>query len=74
LEKVDIVVVGAGIVGLAIAAQVARDDREIYVLERAASHGQATSSRNSAVIHAGSYYPRGSLKAELCVKANPVIY
>ena len=74
MEKVDIVVVGAGIVGLAIAAQVARDDREIYVLERETSHGQATSSRNSEVIHAGIYYPRGSLKAELCVKANPVIY
>jgi L-2-hydroxyglutarate oxidase LhgO len=74
LEKVDVVVVGAGVVGLAVAAQVAREDREIYVLERETSHGQATSSRNSEVIHAGIYYPRGSLKAELCVRANPMIY
>jgi L-2-hydroxyglutarate oxidase LhgO len=74
LEKVDVVVVGAGVVGLAVAAQIAREDREIYVLERETSHGQATSSRNSEVIHAGIYYPRGSLKAELCVRANPMIY
>ncbi|TRO47073.1 NAD(P)/FAD-dependent oxidoreductase, partial [Candidatus Bathyarchaeota archaeon] len=74
MEKIDVVVIGAGVVGLAVAAQVAREDREIYILEKEMAHGQATSSRNSEVIHAGIYYPRGSLKAELCVKANPMIY
>jgi L-2-hydroxyglutarate oxidase LhgO len=74
MEKVDVVVVGAGVVGLAIASEIAREDREIYVLEKETAYGQATSSRNSEVIHAGIYYPKGSLKAELCVEANPVIY
>lgn len=74
MEKVDVVVVGAGVVGLAIASEIAREDREIYVLEKETAYGQATSSRNSEVIHAGIYYPKGSLKAELCVKANPMIY
>jgi L-2-hydroxyglutarate oxidase LhgO len=74
MEKVDAVVIGAGIVGLAIASDIAGEDREIYVLEKETAYGQATSSRNSEVIHAGIYYPRGSLKAELCVKANPIIY
>ena len=74
MEKVDAVIVGAGAVGLAIGAEIAREDREIYILEKETSHGQATSSRNSEVIHAGIYYPKGSLKAELCVRANPMIY
>ncbi len=74
MEKVDAVVIGAGIVGLAIASDIARDNKEIYVLEKETAYGQATSSRNSEVIHAGIYYPRDSLKAELCVKANPIIY
>jgi L-2-hydroxyglutarate oxidase LhgO len=74
MEKVDVLVVGAGVVGLAIASEIAREDREIYVLEKETAHGQATSSRNSEVIHAGIYYPKGSLKAELCVEANPMIY
>ena len=74
MEKVDVVIVGAGAVGLAIASEIARADREIYVLEKETNYGQATSSRNSEVIHAGIYYPKGSQKAELCVKANPMIY
>jgi L-2-hydroxyglutarate oxidase LhgO len=74
METVDVVIVGAGVVGLAIASEIAMEDREIYVLEKETAYGQATSSRNSEVIHAGIYYPRGSLKAELCVKANPMIY
>jgi L-2-hydroxyglutarate oxidase LhgO len=74
MEKVDVVVVGAGVVGLAIASEIAGEDREIYVLEKERGYGQATSSRNSEVIHAGIYYPKGSLKAELCVRANPIIY
>jgi len=74
MDKVDVVIVGAGAVGLAIGAEIAREDREIYILEKETSPGQATSSRNSEVIHASIYYPRGSLKAELCTKANPMIY
>ncbi|UCD44186.1 MAG: FAD-dependent oxidoreductase [Candidatus Bathyarchaeota archaeon] len=73
-EKVDVVIAGAGAVGLAIASEIAGRDREIYVLEKEKSYGQATSSRNSEVIHAGIYYPEGSLKAELCVMVNPMIY
>jgi L-2-hydroxyglutarate oxidase LhgO len=74
MDRVDAVIVGAGVVGLAIGAEIARSDREIYILEKETSYGQATSSRNSEVIHAGIYYPKGSLKAELCVEANPMIY
>ncbi len=74
MEQLDIVIVGAGAVGLAIAAEITRKDREIYILEKETTHGQGTSSRNSEVIHAGIYYPKGSLKAELCIKANPMIY
>ena len=74
MEQLDIVIIGAGAVGLAIAAEIARKDREIYILEKETNYGQGTSSRNSEVIHAGIYYPKGSLKAELCIRANPMIY
>ncbi len=74
MDKVDIVVIGAGVVGLAIGAAIADKDKEMYLLEKEAVYGQGTSSRNSEVIHAGIYYPTGTLKAELCVKANPMIY
>jgi L-2-hydroxyglutarate oxidase LhgO len=74
MEQIDAVIVGAGAVGLAIAANIARENRETYVLEKETTYGQGTSSRNSEVIHAGIYYLKGSLKAKLCVKANPMIY
>ncbi len=74
MDKVDIVVIGAGVVGLAIGAAIADKDKEMYILEKEENYGQGTSSRNSEVIHAGIYYPKGSLKAKLCVKANPMIY
>jgi len=74
LDRVDVVIVGAGVVGLAVGAAVASEDRETYILEQEEVYGQGTSSRNSEVIHAGIYYPKGSLKAELCVEANPMIY
>ena len=74
MDKVDIVVIGAGAVGLAIGAAIADKEKEMYILEKEEVYGQGTSSRNSEVIHAGIYYPKGSLKAELCVKANPMIY
>ncbi len=74
MDHIDIVVIGAGVVGLAIASEIASKDRDMYLLEREQTYGQGTSSRNSEVIHAGIYYPKDSLKAELCVEANPMIY
>ena len=66
-EQVDAVIVGAGVVGLAIARALALGGRETIVLESESTIGTGTSSRNSEVIHAGIYYPPGSLKAKLCV-------
>lgn len=73
-EPVDITIVGAGVVGLAVAARVADEKRKVFVLEKNASFGQETSSRNSQVIHAGLYYPPGSLKARTCVEGNRMLY
>lgn len=66
----DVVVVGAGVVGLACAAALSREGLSVVVAERHAAAGQETSSRNSQVLHAGIYYPAGSLKARLCVAGN----
>lgn len=67
LEKLDCVVVGAGVIGIAIARALAQAGREVVVLDAAEGIGTGTSSRNSEVIHAGIYYPHGSLMARLCV-------
>ena len=74
MEKVDCVVIGAGVVGLAVARALALAGREVLVLEAAAAIGTGTSARNSEVIHAGIYYPAGSLKAALCVQGNALLY
>lgn len=74
MERVDITIIGAGVVGLAVARELARADRTVAVLERHDGFGRETSSRNSEVIHAGLYYPTGSLKARLCVAGNPLVY
>lgn len=74
MDKVDCVVIGAGVVGLAVARSLALAGREVLVLEKHASIGMETSSRNSEVIHAGLYYPTGSLKAKLCVKGRDALY
>ena len=68
--EVDTVIIGAGVVGLACARALARAGHEVYILEKEDTFGTGISSRNSEVIHAGLYYPPGSLKAELCVRGN----
>lgn len=70
----DILIIGAGVVGLASAQHFAKMGYSVLVIERHASFAQETSSRNSEVIHAGIYYPTGSLKAKLCVTGNKKIY
>ncbi len=74
MEQVDCVVIGAGVVGLSVARALALQGREVMVLEAASAIGTGTSSRNSEVIHAGIYYPKGSLKARLCVKGKQILY
>jgi L-2-hydroxyglutarate oxidase LhgO len=74
MERVDCVVIGAGVVGLAVARQLAQAGREVIVLEAAGMIGTETSSRNSEVIHAGIYYPAGSLKARSCVAGKHKLY
>jgi L-2-hydroxyglutarate oxidase LhgO len=74
LESVDAVVIGAGVVGLAVARALAVAGREVLVIEAAGAIGTATSSRNSEVVHAGIYYPPGSLKAKLCVEGRRALY
>jgi L-2-hydroxyglutarate oxidase LhgO len=71
---IDCVVVGAGVVGLAIARALALSGREVLVAEATEGIGTGTSSRNSEVIHAGIYYPAGSLKATLCVRGKHLLY
>ena len=70
----DTIIVGAGVMGLAIARQFARSGHSILVLEKASRIGTETSSRNSEVIHAGIYHPTGSLKARLCVEGRNLLY
>ncbi len=74
VEHVDTVVIGAGVVGLAVARALALAGREVLVLEACDTFGTATSARNSEVIHAGIYYPAGSLKARLCVQGRHLLY
>ena len=73
-ERVDCVVIGAGVVGLACAKWLAEAGREVIVLEAADMIGTETSSRNSEVIHAGIYYPTGSFKAKACVEGKHFLY
>src|SRR3546814_12932007 len=73
-ERGDCVVIGAGVVGLAVARRLAMAGREVIVLESADMIGTGTSSRNSEVIHAGIYYPTGSFKARACVAGKHALY
>ncbi|MDB5501799.1 MAG: FAD-dependent oxidoreductase [Tardiphaga sp.] len=74
MDRVECIVIGAGVVGLAIARKLAQAGREVIVLEAADAIGTVTSSRNSEVIHAGIYYPAGSLMARLCVAGKHALY
>ena len=74
MERLDCVVIGAGVVGLAIAREMALQGKETILLEREPAFGTISSARNSEVIHAGIYYPKNSLKARLCVAGNRMLY
>ncbi|WP_399677093.1 NAD(P)/FAD-dependent oxidoreductase [Xenophilus sp.] len=74
MDEFDCAVIGAGVVGLAVARALALQGREVIVLESEGAIGTGTSSRNSEVIHAGIYYPQGSLKARLCVQGKEMLY
>jgi len=74
MDKVDCVVVGAGVIGLAVARKLAQAGREVIVLEAAEGIGTVTSSRHSEVIHAGIYYKAGSLMARMCVSGKQALY
>ena len=74
MDKVDAIVVGAGVVGLAIAARLTSKLNNVLVIDKNKSFGEETSSRNSEVIHAGIYYPKNSLKAQLCVQGKNKLY
>ena len=73
-RDVEVVVIGAGVVGLAIAAACSRSGAGVVILERHTGIARGTTSRNSEVVHAGIYYPPGSLKAELCVAGRKALY
>src|SRR6185436_20566170 len=74
MDSVETVVIGAGVVGLAVARALALQGREVVVLEAEDAIGTHTSSRNSEVIHAGIYYPKDSLKARACVAGRERLY
>jgi len=74
MDKIDITIIGAGVVGLAIAAEASDGQKSVFVLEKEDNFGKHTSSRNSEVIHAGIYYKPESLKANLCIEGNALIY
>lgn len=75
MEKIDVAIIGAGVVGLAIARELSKNSKlTVAVLERNSRFGQETSSRNSEVIHSGLYYPSSMLKTRLCLEGNCLLY
>ncbi len=74
MDRVDVLVIGAGVIGLACARALAQAGLEVVIAEREPRWGSGVSSRNSEVVHAGIYYPSGSLKAQLCVAGREMLY
>jgi len=74
MDRIDIAIIGGGVVGLAVASVVSAHGRDVYIFEKNSSFGQETSSRNSEVIHSGIYYPEKSLKTETCIRGNELLY
>jgi L-2-hydroxyglutarate oxidase LhgO len=74
LAEIDVAIIGAGVIGLAMAGEIAQRKKEVFVFEKNHSFGLETSSRNSEVIHAGIYYPEDSLKTRLCVEGKSLLY
>jgi L-2-hydroxyglutarate oxidase LhgO len=74
LTEIDVAIIGAGVIGLATAGEIAQRKKEVFVFEKNHSFGLETSSRNSEVIHAGIYYPQDSLKTRLCVEGKSLLY
>ena len=74
MTDINICIIGAGVVGLAIAAELSKEYTDVFVVEKNLKFGQETSSRNSEVIHSGIYYPTNSLKASLCVQGRKLLY
>src|SRR5215469_1359700 len=74
MDQANILIIGGGVVGCAIAHAVSRRWQDVFLVEQFPKVGMATSTRNSGVIHSGIYYPKDSLKAKLCVRGNELSY
>ena len=74
MEQVDILIIGAGMIGLAVARELSKEFEDVVLVEKEEIFGRHTSSRNSEILHSGIYYPKGSLKARLCVNGVKKIY
>src|SRR5215471_11892710 len=74
MDQANILIIGGGVVGCAIAREVSQRWRDVFLVEQFPKLGMATSSRNSGVSHSGIYYPQNSLKARLCVEGNRLLY
>ena len=74
LAEINVAIIGAGVIGLATAREIAQEKKEVFVFEKNRTFGLETSSRNSEIIHAGIYYPEDSLKAKLCVEGKSLLY
>src|SRR4051812_24451432 len=70
MDRANVVIIGGGVVGCALASEIAAQHEDVFLLEQMPRLGMATSTRNSGVVHSGIYYPPGSLKAKLCVSGN----